>query len=131
MVDAADIAKALRRPLTDVDSTEVIQWELWINDAELLITNRMRRAGLGSDLATLDQDNLAYVIREAVLAQVRHPDDATQVEVAVDDGRVSRRYQSGTGRVSILPEWWDLLNPNSKPRGAFSVRPSFTPDLCR
>ena len=40
---------------------------------------------------------------------------------------VSRRYESSTGRVGILDEWWTWLGLTS-PSGAFSTRPGFDPD---
>lgn len=91
------------------------QWSMWMEDARMLI-----RARLG-DLDALDQESLDYVVREAVVAQIRRPDDATSVEVAVDDGRVARRYSSSRGRVTIRDEWWTLLNPDSGKGGAFSL----------
>ena len=111
------VAVALGRTAPATDSAEYAQWQMWIGDALMLIAARL------GDPAELDQDALDYVVREAVVAQVRRPDDATSVDVAVDDGRVSRTYRSSAGRVSIRDEWWDLLSPNPK-SGAFSIRPS-------
>lgn len=113
-VDVETIATALGREKPEDGSPEANQWQMWIEDAELLIKARL------GDLAELDQDNLNYVIREAVVAQVRRPDDATSVEVAVDDGRVAKRYSSSRGRVFIRDEWWALLDPKSDGR-AFTL----------
>ena len=114
-----DIATALLRETPAPGSEEDRQWLMWIADAQLLIRNRL------GDLTALDQDTLDYVVREAVVAQVRRPDDATQVSVAVDDGSVQRSYRTGRGRVTILDEWWDMLSPSES--GAFSV--SLAPDV--
>ena len=100
-----EIATALSREAPVPGSTEDRQWLMWISDAEMLI-----RARLG-DLTALDQDVLAYVVREAVVAQIRRPDDATQVAVSVDDGSVQRSYRTARGRVTIIDEWWALLSP--------------------
>lgn len=108
------IAVALGRTTPDPTSTEYAQWSMWIADALMLISDRL------GDLTELDQAKLDYVVREAVATQVRRPDDATSVDVAVDDGRVSRTYRSGGGRVTIRDEWWDLLSPATK-SGAFTV----------
>jgi len=113
-VTVTDIAVALGRDQPDAASTEAKQWGMWINDALLLIEARL------GDPAKLNQTNLDYVVREAVVAQVRRPDDATSVEVAVDDGRVAKRYTSARGRVFIRDEWWRLLDPSGK-SGAFAV----------
>lgn len=103
MVTSTDIAVALGR--TTTTAIEDQQWGMWINDALLLIEARL------GDPAELDQAKLDYVVREAVVAHVRHPDDATQVSVSIDDGSTSRSYKSGKGRVTILDEWWALLAP--------------------
>lgn len=100
-----------------LSQTEQAQWELWISDARMLIQARL------GDLAELDQSRLDYVVRQAVAAQVRRPDDATVVDVSVDDGRESRTYRSSAGRVTIRDEWWALLSDDSKSTGAFSIVP--------
>jgi hypothetical protein len=69
---------------------------------------------------TPDPDRMDYVVREAVVAQVKRPDDVTQVTVSVDDGQTSKSYRSGKGRVTILDEWWTLLGLTD-PDGAFSI----------
>lgn len=111
-VSTDDIAIALGREAKDVN--ELAQWGMWMQDALLLISAR-----LGS-LEDLDEAKLDYVVREAVVAHIRHPDDATNVQVSVDDASVSRTYRSGRGRVVILSEWWNLLAPEDD-AGAFSI----------
>lgn len=108
-VTPTTIAVALGRTTTTAAEDE--QWAMWIADALLLIEARL------GDPADLDQARLDYVVREAVVAHIRHPDDATQVSVSIDDGSSSRTYRSGKGRVSILEEWWNLLSPTES--GAF------------
>lgn len=120
-VTPENIATALGRPSPALESETRAQWVMWIDDALMLIGARL-------DIADLDPAKVDYVVREAVKAMVLRPDDATTVEVAVDDARVSRRYESGTGRVTILDSWWDLLSPSSSQSGAFSTRPGFQPD---
>lgn len=116
-VTPADIAVELGRTAPEPDSTEYAQWELWITDAYMLIEARL------GDLDELDQAKLDYVVRQAVAAHVRQPDDATQVAVSIDDGSVSRSYRSSRGRVTIIDEWWALLSPKSS-GGAFSIFPA-------
>lgn len=118
------IATALGRTAPTFGTPEYEQWSMWINDALMLIAARLvgTQPGQVATLDDLDQDKLAYVVREAVVAQVRRPDDATQVAIAVDDGNVSRTYRSSAGRVTIRDEWWDLLSPTDSEAGkAFSV----------
>lgn len=127
-VTPADVAVALGRTAPAAESSEFAQWEMWIGDAQMLIGARWL-------LAKLDPTRLDYVVREAVTAHVRRPDDATSVEVAVDDGREARTYKSGRGRVVILDEWWSLLDPNPTDGGAFAIdtAPVRTPihaDIC-
>lgn len=118
------IAVALGRTAPDGTSPEFEQWQMWIDDARMLISARLvgTLAGQVATLDDLDQAKLDYVVREAVVAQVRRPDDATQVAVSVDDGSVSRTYRSSSGRVEIRDEWWALLSPHPEDTGkAFSV----------
>lgn len=114
-VTIGDVATALGREEPPAVGVEARQWSMWLEDARMLI-----RARLG-DLEALDQTALDYVVREAVTAQVRRPDDATSVEVAIDDGRVARRYSSGPGRVHIRDEWWTLLDPSGSSQSAFAI----------
>lgn len=116
-VTPAMIAVALGVPAPDPGSAQFEQWELWISDAEMLIEIRAQQLEIDPD--DIDQAKLDYVVREAVVAQVKKPDDATQVTVSVDDGSTSRSYKSGKGRVSILDEWWGLLGL-TEPDGAFA-----------
>lgn len=113
-----DIAVELGRTAPGPTSPEFTQWELWIADARMLIAARL------GDLDDLDQTRLDYVVRQAVAAHVRRPDDATQVAVSVDDGSTSRTYRSSKGRVVILDEWWTLLAPADQSARAFSIRPT-------
>lgn len=123
-VDPNDVATALGRTAPDMQSAEFAQWSMWIDDARRLIRHRLvgTLEGQVASLDDLDQEDLDYVVREAVVAQVRRPDDATQVSVSVDDGSTSRTYRTGRGRVTILDEWWDMLAPTNGTTGAFSIR---------
>jgi hypothetical protein len=112
-----DIAVELGRTAPAPDEIEFTQWERWIADALMLISARL------GDVSELDQDRLDYVVRLAVAAHVRRPDDATQVAVSVDDGSVSRTYRSSRGRVEIIDDWWALLSPTDTGGSAFSITP--------
>lgn len=113
------IAVALGVTAPEQDSITWQQWFLWIDDATMLIENRAEK--LGIEPATIGEAKLDYVVREAVVAQVKKPDDATQVTVSVDDGSTSKSYQSGKGRVTILDEWWALLGLVEADDGAFAI----------
>ena len=93
------------------------QWQMWIDDAEMLIEDR--RVALNA--AALPQAKLDYVVREAVVAHIKRPEDATQVTISVDDASTSKSYRSGKGRVTILDEWWLLLGLNPTAGKAFEV----------
>lgn len=110
------IAVALGEAAPDPTSIKAAQWQLWIDDAAMLIETR--RAQLGA--AEPDEAKLDYVIREAVVAQVKRPDDATQVTVSLDDASSSKTYRSGKGRVSVIDEWWSLLGLTDS-NGAYSL----------
>jgi hypothetical protein len=111
------IAVALGQAAPEPDSIQDQQWSLWIDDAYMLVDTR--RMSLDPTIE-IDQAKLDYVVREAVVAHVKKPDDATQVTVSVDDASTSRSYRSGKGRVTILDEWWTLLGLTD-PGGAFSL----------
>lgn len=115
-VSPANIAVALGVTAPATESVTDKQWKMWIADAVMLIETR--RAQLAVDV--IDEAKLDYVVREAVVAHVKKPDDATQVTVSVDDGTTSKSYRSGKGRVTILDEWWTLLGL-TEPSGAFSI----------
>ena len=111
------IAVALGQAVPEPGSIQEQQWYLWLDDAGMLIDIRKTALGITTDI---DEAKLDYVIREAVVAHIKKPDDATQVTVAVDDGSTSKSYRSGKGRVTILDEWWTLLGLTD-PKGAFSI----------
>lgn len=111
-----DVAISLGRSIT-LGSAEEKQITQWIADARLLIQQRL------GDLALLDQAVLDYVVREAVVARASNPEGYTSE--AIDD--YTYRYGAETRRVTILDEWWAMLDPDAG-GGAFSVRPSFEPD---
>ena len=113
------IAVALGQTAPASGSPTYLQWEMWIEDAEMLIANRADE--LGKPVGDIDAVKIDYVVREAVVAHVRRPDDATQVTVSVDDASTSKTYQSGKGRVVILDEWWRLLGLVEEDTGAFAV----------
>lgn len=118
-VTPTQVATSLGRSLTPVETPQVAQW---LNDAALLIKDRFERQSLTLD--DLDQDNLAYVIREAVVLKVKRPDPASRSTVSIDDGTVTKEYNRDTGTIQILDEWWALLTPDKETqRGAFTIRP--------
>lgn len=98
-------------------TTDFDQWAMWISDAEMLIDARKTYLGI---VDPLDPAKVDYVVREAVVAQVKRPDDATQVTVSIDDGSTSRTYRSSKGRITILDEWWLFLGLTD-PSAAFTV----------
>lgn len=110
------LAVALGQAAPEPGSVTEQQWQLWVEDAEMLIEARRLKVGA----ADPDEAKRDYVVREAVVAHIKRPDDATQVTVAVDDGSSSRSYKSGKGRVTILDEWWSLLGLVES-SGAFAV----------
>jgi len=115
-VTTSKIAVALGLTAPEFGSITENQWTMWVEDAGMLIETR--RVALG--VAVIDQMKLDYVVREAVVAHIKKPDDATQVTIAVDDASTSKSYRSGKGRVTIIDEWWTLLGLTD-PKGAFSV----------
>ena len=115
-VTPENIAVAIGVPAPEQSSITWQQWEMWISDAVMLIETR--RDELGKPVP--DEAKLDYVIREAVVAHVKKPDDATQVSTQVDDGMTTKSYKSARGRVTILDEWWSLLGL-TEVSGAFAI----------
>lgn len=118
-ITAAHIAVALGQTAPLPDSPQELQWEMWISDALMLIQARVDL--LDVDESTVSQAALDYVIREAVVAQVKRPDSATQVTWSVDDGSTSKTYRSAAGRVDIIDEWWTLLGLTPSGGQSFAV----------
>jgi len=113
------IAVKLGVTAPEPDSIQEKQWQMDIDDAMMLIENRAEE--LDVDIATISEMKLDYVVREAVAAYIKRPDDATQVSITVDDGTTSKSYRSGKGRVVILDEWWSMLGLVEPDEGAFAI----------
>lgn len=111
------IAVALGVAAPESGSVTEQQWDMWIDDAGMLIETRAETLGITDPI---DAAKLDYVVREAVVAHVKKPDDATQVVISVDDGSTSKSYRSAKGRVTILDEWWILLGLTD-PKGAYAI----------
>lgn len=124
-VTADTIAVALGRTAPAAGSPEEAQWEMWISDALMLIEARL------GDPALLDQATLDYVVREAVTAHIRNPDNATQVSLSIDDATSSRTYRTSFGRVTILDEWWALLSPTTSLGRGFEIDTMPNPTVLR
>lgn len=118
-VTVAMIAVKLGVAAPESGSVKEKQWQMDIDDALMLIENRAEE--LDVDIATISEKKLDYVVREAVVAHIKKPDDATQVSVTVDDGTTSKSYRSGKGRVAILDEWWTMLGLVETDEGAFAI----------
>lgn len=116
-VNSSDVQVTLGRTLT---SQQHAQAAMWIGQATALIAARATLHGLA--LSELDPDILDMVITEAVANRLKRPDDATEVTVQHDDTQVSRRYESSTGQIEILDQWWALLFPaTAGAGGAFTI----------
>ena len=109
------IAVALGVAAPTSDSAQYAQWSMWIDDALMLIEARL------GDVSLLNAARVDYVVREAVVAHARRPDEATQVTTSVDDASSSRTYQRGKGRVTIADDLWELLSPTAAKGRAFTV----------
>ena len=109
------IAVALGRTAPAPFSAEAAQWEMWVGDALMLIEDRVKER-----FALVDQAKLDYVVREAVVAHIRQPEDVRRVDVGLDDARIGKEYRTGHGRVTIIDAWWDLLAP-PQASGAFTL----------
>lgn len=117
------VAVALGRPSSDFNADQQAQITWWLNGVERYIANRL------GPVAELDQDDVTYVEVEAVAAKVGRASSggATSITVNVDDGGVTRRYESPVTAGDITDEWWNLLDPDSSAASG-SIRPGFEAD---
>ena len=117
-----DVAVALGRPISTEAEQNQVEW--WLSGVELFITAKL------GDVSNLDEAAVKYVEVEAVVAKIRRGAlaGASSITVNVDDGGVTRRYENPVSADDITDEWWALLDPDVG-GGAFSVRPSFEPDV--
>lgn len=112
----ADIA--LNVPGHELPEDETVNY--WISVAELKIRNKL------GDLEELDEQNLKYVIVQAVSAHVRNPDGTSRIDVAVNGASESRTLTRSTGEITIKDEWWEMLSPKTKKlRQAFTIEPAY------
>lgn len=116
-VTPAMLAVALGQAAPEPGSITEQQWTMWVDDAYMLIEDRQVEVGKSDPIG---EAKLDYVVRQAVVAHIKKPDDATQVTVSIDDASTSRTYQSGKGRVSVS-DWWAFLGLADVQGGAFSI----------
>jgi hypothetical protein len=118
-----DVEVALGRPISTQAEQDQVEW--WLDGVELFIVARL------GPVADLDETIVKYVEVEAVVAKInRSGRDESSITVAVDDGTVTRRYESAVTASDITDEWWNLLDPDSNGATA-SIRPYFEPDDVR
>ena len=98
-------------------SVERAQLEAWIAEAVYLIGRRV-----SSLVAPVTQDDVDYVVRQAVLEVADQPSPGViQESVQVDDAAVTTRYAKAKRRIEILPEWWEMLGVADGKTAAFTV----------
>lgn len=112
------IAVALGVAAPTADDPQFEQWQMWIDDAEMLIEDR--RVEVDPDLV-IDSVKLDYVVREAVVQHARHPGNEVQVQTSVDDVSSMRTYRAGEGRVTIPDDLWERLGLKRVSGKAFMV----------
>jgi hypothetical protein len=118
-VTIANVATELARstPTSPVSD----QWQSWIDRAYRLIEGRLGATAYAAvDPATLDD-----VVLMAVAEHVRAWRDSTarRSTTTVDDGTVSREYDSPAGLLEIPDGLWALLDPTVGDGGAFTITP--------
>lgn len=107
-ITPAKIATARGMVAPEPGSAEERRCQLCIDDALMLIQARVDRLKVAEQ--TVSQDKLDYVVRQAVVAHLRHPEDGAQaVTVAIDDGQMTTRYGQVPTQVEITDAWWELL----------------------
>lgn len=118
-----DVETAIGRPVSSDAELRQIEW--WLSGVEILIQSRL------GDVSALDQDVLRYVEAEAVVAKIRRGDSRVSSEtVVIDDGSMTRRFETGVQTSDISDEWWALLNPSTGST-FYSTRPGFEADAAQ
>lgn len=71
------------------------------------------RARYGADLSGLNQDALVLVLTEILIGRIENaaPSGVTEDSETIDDYTYRRRFSQASSRVTLLPEWWELLAP--------------------
>lgn len=114
VITYTDVATAIGRPISD--AAEQAQVAQWIADVEMILAVRL---GDLDDLTEATEQVVAYVVREAVIARMRHRADSTNDAEAVSEDNYFLR---------VLEPWWALLDPGESGSGAWSARPYFEAD---
>lgn len=116
-----DVGVALRRTISD--TAEQAQIEHWLTGAEMAVRSRL------GDPSLLDQDVLKYVETEAVAERVRRAGrDESSITVSVDDGTVTRRYETAMTVDDIGSDLWSLLSP-ARSSSAYTIGVSSPLDI--
>ena len=128
VTQVSDVQEHLGRP--PVDITESALWQVWIDGAEMLIADRL------GPLDQLDPTRVAWVVGEAVARKARLTtpggEQVSRQTVTVDDATVTKEFRETTDNsVFIADEWWAMLSPARRRRGAFTITPNYTPGVRR
>ena len=128
VTQVSDVQAHLGRP--PVDATESALWQVWIDGAEMLIADRL------GPLDQLDPTRVVWVVGEAVARKARLAtlggEQVSRQTVTVDDATVTKEFrETADNSVFISDEWWAMLSPARRRRGAFTITPSYTPDVRR
>ena len=117
MITSSDIGNEIG--VTSPSAEQLALWDRWISWTTALISRRY------PDLGILDQGLLDLVLTGVVAEKAGNPGRVTQVDVAIDDGRVSKRYETHKGSLSaILEDWWDVLEAEpQRASNAWSINP--------
>ena len=108
-----DVAIHLGRSLSETEESQIFMWISWL---EADIASKL------PDLTTVDPTAAQRVIVQSIASYLDNPTAASEVQVSVDDGSVTKRYTRSLGRVQILPELWADLGWSGE-TGAFTVSP--------
>lgn len=93
-----DVATGIGRPISDED--EQAKVEQWIHDVEMLLGVRL------GDLADLNQNVLAYVEREVVIAWMR--------ERSARSDRTDGESTPAITLAALLDPWWSLFTTSTE-----------------
>ena len=120
-----DVATRLGRPITDPG--EQAQVQAWLEDAEAVILSSIPTLADLVAAGTPTVATLVMVESNAVIRKMRNPEGYTSE--TIDDYTYRYNEQVRRGDIFLTDDEWGLLLPAGSTGGAFSTRPTFTPDV--
>lgn len=123
----SDVSVRLGRAISD--ATETDQVDAWLDDIEAIITARLGNVNALIAAGSMSGDTLTMVEANAVVRKVKNPDGKQNERI--DDYSYGLNADAARGDLFLTDAEWELLAPDVRPTGAFSITPGGTRSLRR